>query len=182
MSAIIFGLLSVALILVSGFVVLIILMQRASANSGMGASLGGGAAESALGAGAGNVLTKGTIWGSAAFFLLSFSLYLGFLAQAEDKGPGNIMPTEITTPEDAAAQSPEADEPLVKLPESMDFTAIAKEQQNAETQVVEGGQGTMTLTQGGEGVADEEAATEEPAAATEDASADSGDKSETNAQ
>jgi len=186
MSAILFGLFSVALIVVSGFIVLVVLMQRASANSGMGAALGGGAAESALGAGAGNVLTKATIWGSAAFFVLSFGLYLGFLAQAEDTGPTNTLPTEISTPEDAAstvdAAAAETDEPLVKLPESMDFTAIAKER-GTEAQTITSDQGTMTIEVGGEG--QDNAATGGESA--NDSAANSGpaipgDQDETNAQ
>lgn len=78
------GLGTVILLLCSVYLVLIILMQRASANSGMGAALGGGAAESALGGGAGNVLTKGTIWGMAVFFVLALALFLGHLGQNID--------------------------------------------------------------------------------------------------
>ncbi len=80
MSGLILGFFTVVLILICGFITLIVLMQRASANSGMGAALGGGAAESALGGGASNVLVKGTIIGAALFFILSFGLYLGYMA------------------------------------------------------------------------------------------------------
>lgn len=141
MSAIIFGLLTIALILVSGYLILIILMQRASSNSGMGAALGGGAAESALGAGAGNVLTQGTIYGSAAFFVLSFGLYLGFLAVADEEQSGAKLPAEISAPE-----GEEAAAPIVKLPEGMEFSAAHKLQVEGAATEVEGGAGTMTVT------------------------------------
>lgn len=58
--------------------VVVILMQRPSANAGMGAALGGGAAEQAFGGEAGNVLTRFTTILIIVFFLLSFGLFLGF--------------------------------------------------------------------------------------------------------
>ncbi len=63
---------------VCALTVIIILMQRPSANAGMGAALGGGAAEQAFGGEAGNVLTRFTTILIIAFFLLSFGLFLGF--------------------------------------------------------------------------------------------------------
>ena len=60
---------------------IVILMQRPSANAGMGAALGGGAAEQAFGGEAGNVLTRLTTSLIVIFFLLSFGLFLGFKAK-----------------------------------------------------------------------------------------------------
>lgn len=71
--------------LVCLFVTLLVLMQKPSANSGMGAALGGGAAEQAFGGEATNVLTRGTIYAIIAFFLLSFGLYLGTLANSQPR-------------------------------------------------------------------------------------------------
>lgn len=85
MSGLILGFFTVVLILICGFITLIVLMQRASANAGMGASLGGGAAESALGGGASNVLVRGTIIGAALFFIVSFGLYLGYMANYDEQ-------------------------------------------------------------------------------------------------
>ncbi|QYY34851.1 preprotein translocase subunit SecG [Ruficoccus sp. ZRK36] len=85
MSGIILGFFTVVLILICGFITLIVLMQRASTNAGMGASLGGGAAESALGGGASNVLVRGTIIGAALFFIVAFGLYLGFMANYDEQ-------------------------------------------------------------------------------------------------
>ncbi|MBC2593568.1 preprotein translocase subunit SecG [Ruficoccus amylovorans] len=93
MSGLILGFFTVVLILICGFITLIVLMQRASANSGMGAALGGGAAESALGGGASNVLVKGTIAGACLFFLISFGLYLGYLGSYEEQlQKGAVLP------------------------------------------------------------------------------------------
>ncbi len=76
------------LIIVSVALVLLVLMQKAKSDGGMGAALGGGAAEATFGADTGNVLTTATIRGAIAFFVLSLLLYLGHIyvrnaAQAE---------------------------------------------------------------------------------------------------
>src|SRR3954471_8120824 len=70
------NLLTVALIFVSLFLILIVLMQK-SKDGGMGAALGGGAAEAAFGADTSNVLSKSTIYAAILFFVLAFALYLG---------------------------------------------------------------------------------------------------------
>lgn len=84
MGALFISLLTLGLILISGFIVLIVLMQRTSQNGGMGAALGGGAAESAFGADTNNVLTKGTIYGIIAYFVVALSLYLIYQARATE--------------------------------------------------------------------------------------------------
>ena len=88
MATFLIAIFSVLLVLVCFFVTLLVLMQKPSANSGMGAALGGGAAEQAFGGEAGNVLTKGTIYAIIAFFVISFGLYLGQLATRADQGSG----------------------------------------------------------------------------------------------
>ena len=67
----------VALVLLSLFIILVVLMQRPSANAGMGSTLGGSAAEQAFGSDTGNILTKATVWGTIIFFVLCMSLFLG---------------------------------------------------------------------------------------------------------
>jgi preprotein translocase subunit SecG len=67
------------LIIVSLFMVLLVLMQKAKSDGGLGAALGGGAAEATFGADTGNVLTKGTINAAIAFFVLSLGLYLSHI-------------------------------------------------------------------------------------------------------
>lgn len=96
-------LLLLILLAVCAFLVLIILMQRASSNSGMGSALGGGAAESALGGGATTVLTKGTIGGTAVFFVLCFILYLGFINHSAKQNPAVQGKTQTQLLQEAAA-------------------------------------------------------------------------------
>jgi preprotein translocase subunit SecG len=100
----------VALFLVCILVVLIILMQRPSANAGMGSALGGGAAETVFGGESANVLSKLTTFLTVTLFVLSFGLYLGFVARerktptalgASATAPASAVPA--TTPESAKA-------------------------------------------------------------------------------
>src|ERR1700677_3015681 len=79
------ALFTVILLLVCAFMTVIILMQRSSANAGMGTALGGGAAESVFGGETANVLLKNTIIVAVLFFVLSFGLYLGTLAQSRHR-------------------------------------------------------------------------------------------------
>lgn len=80
MTGFLIGFFTVILLLLCLFVVLIVLMQRPSANAGMGSSLGGGMAEGALGVESGNILTRWTIYCTVGFFILSFGLYLAAMA------------------------------------------------------------------------------------------------------
>jgi preprotein translocase subunit SecG len=73
--------LTFVLILVSLFLVLVILMQRANSNAGLGSAFGGGMAESTFGAETTNILVRMTKWSAALFFLLSLSLYLLYMAK-----------------------------------------------------------------------------------------------------
>jgi len=75
--SILLGILTFVLIVVSLFLVLVVLMQKAKNDGGMGAAMGGGMAEAAFGADTSNVLSKATINGAIAFFVLAFALYLG---------------------------------------------------------------------------------------------------------
>lgn len=101
MSTLLISLLTLVLLLISAFVVLIVLMQRTSQSGGMGAALGGGAAESAFGSETNNILTKGTIYGIIAFFLVALGLYLLYQAQAAERVEEVDMNTLITAQEEA---------------------------------------------------------------------------------
>jgi preprotein translocase subunit SecG len=79
------GVLSVAIVLLCGWILLLILMQRPSANAGMGASLGGGMAESAFGGEASNVLTRWTVYGIAAFFTGTLCLSLMHITKTKSR-------------------------------------------------------------------------------------------------
>ena len=100
------GFLTVVLVILSIFMILLVLMQRGSANGGLGAAMGGGMAESALGAETTSVLSKWTRNTAIVFFVLTFGLYLSKLrqfeaAKAEAEG---VLPTiEASDPNAASA-------------------------------------------------------------------------------
>jgi preprotein translocase subunit SecG len=104
--SIVLGILTFVLILVSLFIVLVVLAQK-SKDGGMGAALGGGAAEAAFGAETGNVLSKSTIYAAVMFFVLAFALYLGRIYENKHAaaGDGSMLP-RIAVP--AAAPVPAA--------------------------------------------------------------------------
>jgi len=112
----------VALFLVCLLVVLVILMQRPSANAGMGAALGGGAAETVFGGESANVLSKMTTTLTVILFILSFGLYLGFVARekptvkaldAAATAPAPATAPATPAPVPAAATTPAAPAPAV---------------------------------------------------------------------
>src|SRR5256886_17619265 len=80
--SILLGLITVALIFVSLFLVLVVLAQK-SKDGGMGAALGGGAAEAAFGAETSNVLSRMTRYATIVFFVLAFALYLGRIYESK---------------------------------------------------------------------------------------------------
>lgn len=84
----------VALIVLSLFIILVVLMQKPSANAGMGSTLGGGAAEQAFGSDAGNILTRATVWATIIFFVLCFLLYLGTQKQVGSNDQEGISAPE----------------------------------------------------------------------------------------
>jgi preprotein translocase subunit SecG len=103
----------VALFLVCILVVLVILMQRPSANAGMGSALGGGAAETVFGGESANVLSKMTTTLTVILFVLSFGLYLGFVAR--EKPVTKALDAKATTPV-AAPAVPAATAPAATAP------------------------------------------------------------------
>ncbi len=112
---------ALALVFVCIITLLVILMQRPSANAGMGAALGGGAAEQAFGGEAGNVLTKATTALIIAFFLLSFGLFLGFknkFSTQGTKGGASVLQsvTAESKTETAPATAPIAPAPKPSAP------------------------------------------------------------------
>lgn len=122
----------VALFVVCILVVLIILMQRPSANAGMGAALGGGAAESVFGGESANVLSKMTSTLTVILFILSFGLYLGFVAR-EKKAPSALDAASTAAPAAPAAPAaapstpaPQAPAPAATAPAAPTTPAPAK--------------------------------------------------------
>lgn len=99
----------VTLLVICGLMSVIILMQKPSTNAGMGAALGGGAAESVFGGEAGNMLLKYTIRISVAFFVISFLLYMAILWHHRVAAASNVIPLPtmgIASPAPASANLP----------------------------------------------------------------------------
>lgn len=95
---ILLGILTFVLIVTSVFLVLVVLMQKAKNDGGLGAAMGGGMAEAAFGADTSNVLSKATINAAITFFVLAFALYLGRIYQRAHSTPtGESLPA-ITAP------------------------------------------------------------------------------------
>ena len=119
----------VALFLVCILVVLVILMQRPSANAGMGAALGGGAAETVFGGESANVLSKMTTTLTVILFVLSFGLYLGFVAREKPSIKAlDAAATAAPAAPAAAAAAPAAPAPVttqVAKPQSTPAPAAA---------------------------------------------------------
>jgi len=105
--SILIGIFTFVLILISFFLILVVLAQKAKTDGGMGAAMGGGMAEAAFGAETGNVLSKSTINAAIAFFIISFGLYLGQVYQHKHAGHDSAdrLPT-IAAPATPAAATP----------------------------------------------------------------------------
>ena len=121
MGTLFISLLTLALLLISAFVVLLVLMQRTSQSGGMGAALGGGAAESAFGSDTSNVLTKGTIYGIISFFLVALVLYLLYQSISEEQLEG--ASTELLIVPEMEALTLKEELPIT-VNESADVTTV----------------------------------------------------------
>lgn len=105
-SILIYGGLTV-LAFVCVLVVLFVLMQKPSANAGMGSALGGSASESVFGGEAAGVLSRATVIFIAAFFILCAVLYLAFLG-ARPSGEGKGLKLKEATVQPAEPEAPAA--------------------------------------------------------------------------
>ena len=106
---------SIALLLLCAWLILLILMQKPSANAGMGAALGGGAAESAFGGEASNVLTRWTVFGVIGFFVLTLTLSLAQIYRHHH----NENKKELAPMAEEVAETPKS---LTDLPTDADKT------------------------------------------------------------
>jgi preprotein translocase subunit SecG len=104
--SIVINILTFILILTSLFLVLVVLMQRAKTDGGMGAAMAGGATESAFGAETSNVLTGATIKATIVFFVLSFFLFLANIYQAKHHEAADSKLPTITAPAATSAPAP----------------------------------------------------------------------------
>lgn len=112
MISVIIGVLTTILVLTSLFMVMIVLMQRAKTDGGIGAAMAGGATESAFGAETSNVLSGATIKAAVVFFVLSFGLYLANIYQAKSHA---AVDTKLPTV-NAPAALPATATPLTTQP------------------------------------------------------------------
>jgi preprotein translocase subunit SecG len=114
--SLVIGILTFVLILTSLFIVLVVLMQRAKTDGGMGAAMGGGITESTFGAETSNVLSKATINAAILFFVVSFVLYLAHIYEtkhhvdADSKLP-SVAPATLPTPQPATPAPVEPKKP-----------------------------------------------------------------------
>ncbi len=124
--SILIWILTFILLLVSGFLILVVLMQK-SKDGGMGSALGGGMTESAFGAETGNVLFNATRNATIAFFVLAFGLYLCHIYQRKHMGstgdalpniavPAAMSPAPVEKGAAPAAGTTAAPAPLVSIP------------------------------------------------------------------
>lgn len=109
MSSILIGIFTFVLVIVCILLVLVILMQRPNAQAGMGAALGGGAAEGMFGGEAGNVLTRATVKLTVLFFVLVAGLYLGYIyttggSKIEQAQPLSLSAVSQSAPDASNAQ------------------------------------------------------------------------------
>jgi preprotein translocase subunit SecG len=106
------GILTFVLILTSLFLVLVVLMQRAKTDGGMGSALGGGSMESTFGAETSNVLSGATIKAAIVFFVVSFVLYLAHIYQSKHhEAVDNALPT-VSAPAVKPAPQPATPAPV----------------------------------------------------------------------
>jgi preprotein translocase subunit SecG len=92
--SILLNILTVVLIVISLFLILVVLAQKAKTDGGVGGALGGGMTEATFGADTSNVLSKATITAAIAFFTLSFVLYLGHIyVRKHAAATGDALPS-----------------------------------------------------------------------------------------
>ncbi len=144
---ILIGFLTIVLVIVSVLMILVVLMQRGSANGGLGAAMGGGMAESALGAESSSVLTSWTRNIAIVFFVLVFGLYLGRLwvheraldaqqatlpdlgGTAQESEAMNALQSLLSQGEQSAADGAAVESPEAAAPASEDASSEEPAQQ-----------------------------------------------------
>lgn len=140
MTTIIIAIFSFVLILLCLFTLLVVMVQKPKGDGGMGAALGGGSMEAALGAETSSLLTRITIYAVIGFFILTFGLYLGNIASKQggvEESDGSILSeiadesaaTDTTMSPDAAS----ALQQVMQLGEENADEAAAEAEEQADT-------------------------------------------------
>jgi preprotein translocase subunit SecG len=96
--SLVIGILTFVLVITSLFLVLVVLMQRAKTDGGIGAAMGGGSMESTFGAETNNVLSGATIKAAVVFFVVSFALYLAHINQTKTQVAAESELPKIAAP------------------------------------------------------------------------------------
>ncbi len=104
--SILLGILTFVLVVISLLLIMVVLMQKAKSDGGMGSAMGGGVAEATFGADTSNVLSKATINFAIAFFVLAVGLFLGRIyLHTHATSRGSALPT-IAAPVKPVAPAP----------------------------------------------------------------------------
>lgn len=147
---------SFILILLCLFTVLVVMVQKPKGDGGMGAALGGGSMEAALGAETSSLLTRVTIYVVIGFFVLTFMLYLGNIAVnkgvVEENNETLLSEIVEETTAEAEADAATADSALQQVLQlnqdsATDAEAVTDEDvDQAETAAEEAGAATEEVT------------------------------------
>ena len=109
------------------FTLLVVMIQKPKGDGGLGAALGGGSMEAALGAETGSLLTKVTIYAVIGFFLLTFSLYLGNIGarkgQSAESGENRLSEVDDESAPAGTAGNPSSDSALQQVPQQGEDSA-----------------------------------------------------------
>jgi preprotein translocase subunit SecG len=131
---------SFVLVLLCLFTLLVVMVQKPKGDGGMGAALGGGSMEAALGAETSSLLTRITIYAVIGFFLLTFSLYLGniYSKKGATEEENESLLSEIVDETAAdASNAPEANSALQQVLQLNEGQEEVAEQAEAASQDLE---------------------------------------------
>ncbi len=131
---------SFVLVLLCLFTLLVVMVQKPKGDGGMGAALGGGSMEAALGAETSSLLTKITIYAVIGFFLLTFSLYLGNIYAkkgATEEGNESLLSEIVDETAADASNAPEANSALQQVLQLNEGQEEVAEQAEAASQDLE---------------------------------------------
>ena len=137
---IIIAIFSFVLVLLCLFTLLVVMVQKPKGDGGMGAALGGGSMEAALGAETSSLLTRITIYAVIGFFVLTFGLYLGNLSSMKgetEEGRESILREIVDEAAAEASNAPEAESALQQILQLSEGQEEAAEQAEAAGQELE---------------------------------------------
>jgi preprotein translocase subunit SecG len=108
------GLLTVALVLNSLLLILLVLIQLPKKDAGAGLAFGGAATDALFGAGSGNVLTKITKYATIVFFVLAIAV--GVLQSTLHKGPVSEVERQLNQPQSSQPGAMPAPSSMPEVP------------------------------------------------------------------